>query len=78
MFSYADYRRYRRYRRWRRRRRLALLLIAITVAAVATQQLAHPRTASHGHPPTARPHPQHAHQARISQLRRPGTAPRPA
>ena len=53
MFSYADYRRYRRYRRWRRRRRLALLIIAIAVAAVATQQLAHPRTASHGHTPTA-------------------------
>jgi hypothetical protein len=41
MFTYAA----RRRRRSRRRRRLVILLAVITVAAVATQQFAHPRQA---------------------------------
>jgi hypothetical protein len=75
MFTYAAR---RRRRRWRRRRRLTILLTAITVAAVATHQLAHPHPASPSRTattPAASPARQHAHHAaNPARTRRSATA----
>ena len=76
MFTYATR---RRRRRWRRRRRLAVLLAFITVAAVATQQLARPHPAGPSQTataPAASRALQHAHRAaNPPKARKPSTEP---